>query len=265
MCQINQSCVFKINTYVSCINIWPKNSNSSWDKVIFFKRKHSFSDYKNGRRSLFIDIRTRNIFFDSVLAYAVTHWYMLPEAVLALALKVFFPSCLFSIISYYFNTFDHGHLHCSNEHKVGMLTEISIIHESHPGISNILAEAHMGSWFWLIMEISSLVSNKPFFRTIIMSNFLTSLMSRYKRRENVGQWLFYQKNRIKVKWPPLYHLTAATQTLIFTIKMQIVKWHQSKPIESIDWAFGKLIRICRHHPIFMTNVNVNSPSLSLIL
>ena len=63
---------------------------------------------------------------------------MLPEAVLALALKVFFPSCLFSIISYYLNTFDHEHLHCSNEHQVGMLTEISIIHESHLGISNIL-------------------------------------------------------------------------------------------------------------------------------
>ena len=72
------------------------------------------------------------------MAYAVTHWYMPPEAVLALAIKAFFPSCLFSIISYYLNTFDHGHLHCSNEHQVGMLTEISIIHESHLGISNIL-------------------------------------------------------------------------------------------------------------------------------
>ena len=70
-------------------------------------------------------------FFLSVLAYAVAHWYMLPEAVLALALKVFFPSCLFSIICYYLNISDHEHLHCSNEHQVGMLTEISIIHESH--------------------------------------------------------------------------------------------------------------------------------------
>ena len=133
MRQINQSCVFKINTYVSCINIWPKNSNSSWDKVIFFlKESIHLAIKKNGRRSLFIDIRTRNIYiFSRSWHDAVTHWYMLPEAVLALALKAFFPSCLFSIISYYLNTFDHGHLHCSNEHQVGMLTEISIIHESY--------------------------------------------------------------------------------------------------------------------------------------